>query len=170
MTPTWLIGLLVFVVIALIASRLAGRTTSHSVGHAPTGHELSPEGGNQQGPLSDYFDKIRELDSGGYDGFFVTVTDPASGKFVQVSAGAPPDGNWGYQFDLPLNDWAKPHFDEIEAEAHRRGLEPVQSKSGPMRFLDIDFTDRDAHEDFARWGLTGPLAVPEGTRYDITWG
>ena len=89
---------------------------------------------------------------------------------MQVSADAPPDGSWGYQFDLPLHDWALPHKGRIELEARSRGLKPTTTSNGGWEFLDIDFTDRDQHEDFVRWVVTKVFELSEELEFEITWG
>ena len=167
--PGWLLGFLLFVVACVVVSWGARRIAIVGA-RVPLSAGTSPPGGETIGTLDDYFAKMTEFDHGDFTEYFVTISETDGPKFVQVSAGTPPGGVFGYQFDMPIVDWSRPFAEDIVAEAKRRGLDLDQSDSSGMEFLDIDFTDRSAHDDFARWVLTESFGLPEAGPFKINWG
>ena len=159
--------ILIAIVICLAMVMLRARGASSQSTHDDS---AASKGGTSKGDLQSYFDKMTELDQSGHDEYFVTVVEDGGDKFVQVSAGTPPGGSWGDQFDLPIVDWSRGYVSRIAAEAERLGFHPIQSDGGPMEFLDINFTNRTDHDAFARWVMTQVFELPEMGRYQITWG
>ncbi len=121
------------------------------------------------GGLDTYFAQIGTLLSGPDDSFYVTAQAIGQPHFVQVSVNKIV-GLWVFQFDIPITDWSALYADKIEAEARSRGLTPVRVEGGPMDFLDVDFASQDTHDAFTRWVVTEVFGLPDGTRYEITWG
>ncbi len=130
---------------------------------------LANEDRTASGPFDLYFTRIAELATGPIKSFFVIAQAIGQPHFVQVSVGGPPNAR-RYQFDIPVTGWSKAYAEKIEAEARRRGLTPVRVDGGPISFLDIDFNDHQAHANFARWVVREVFGLPEGIRFEITWG
>ena len=119
------------------------------------------------GDIEAYIDRITALANTPTNSFFVTAKAIDQPHFIQVSVGGAPAAHM-FQFDMPIVGWSSPYAKKITAEAKRRGLTPVETDSGPMQFLDIDFADAAAHADFARWVVRDVFGLPATTRFEIT--
>ena len=72
---------------------------------------------------------------------------------------------------MPLNNSQDHHESRVSFEAKSRGHSAiVTSGLDGIRFLDIDFSDREAHDLFARWVMINVFGASEETTFDITWG
>ncbi|MEO9825433.1 MAG: hypothetical protein ABJF50_13535 [Paracoccaceae bacterium] len=123
------------------------------------------------GPLTTYFKQITRLQLQGIDSFFVTAMASDKITFVQVSVTQNGADNWHYQFDLPVTAWSEAFSDQIEDEARARGLTTHHvNGTNEMSFLDVDFTDRVAHDAFTTWVIEEVFGLPKDEVFEITWG
>ena len=162
-SPPLLLALLIVGILAVIVTR-----TRHQALEAQS--NVLPLTGKESGTLETYFARIESLSRTAADGFFVTATEPDSPRFFQVSVGRGPDGRLGYQFDMPILDWSRALVVLIEAEAKKRGLDPIRNDAGGMNFLDIDFPTSGDHAIFTRWVAKDVFRLAPNARLDINWG
>lgn len=132
-------------------------------------NENTPNPGSTYGTFGTYLRKVTELDSGDFDGFFVSASAVGSDHVLQMSAGTDVTGKTFYEFDIPLAGWSDGFADLIEGEAHRRNAQPVRTE-GKMGFLDATFPTTAAHDAFADWVVNDVFKLPKDTQYEITWG
>ena len=165
----WLISLL-FVVVCVLVSWVARRMAIVGA-QLPASDQRSIPGGPSYGTLEDHFKKLSQFETEQHDSFFVSVLHEDSKRFVQTALYVDKDGNRNWQFDIPLTDLHAPFENKITFEAKSRGFEAkITSGSDGMRFLDIDFTDRDAHDAFTRWVITQVFNLSETDMFEISWG
>ena len=168
----WLIFLL-FVAVCVLVSWGARRMAIVGA-QLPASAQSSIPGGPSIGTLEDHFKKLSQFEAEQHDSFFVSVMHQDSKRFVQTAFSVDKDGNRNWQFDIPLNDLHAPFENKIAFEAKSRGFEAkVSSGLGEvdsMRFLDIDFTDREAHDAFTLWVVTKVFNLSETDMFEISWG